>query len=128
MTPATLEKRDGSALWRWALAGYWLALFAATHLPVHFPGLPGAGADWLVHFAAFAILAWLLVSAWERTVGRLHRRHLHAAWWLLVLYAAADELTQLLVGRTASAADWLADAAGAALGLALFAAWRPRFQ
>jgi VanZ family protein len=42
------------------------------------------------------------------------------------MYAAADELTQLLVGRTASVGDWLADAAGAALGLAFFAAWPPR--
>jgi VanZ family protein len=38
-----------------------------------------------------------------------------------MIYAGLDEWTQSFVGRHASAWDWMADAIGAFLGLALFA-------
>lgn len=115
------QKPDAATIWRGLLAGYWLALFVGTHLPPTFPGLPGDNSDKLVHAAAFAVLAWLLATAWQSSVGRLNGRHLRFTWLAVVLYSAADELTQLLVGRSATLGDWLADAVGAALGLVIFA-------
>jgi VanZ family protein len=115
-------------LWQLALAGYWLALFAATHVPRRVVTVPGGKIDDVIHFVAYAILAGLLAITWERSAGQLSAAHLRWAWVALALYAAIDELTQPLVGRTASWADWLADALGAAVGLALFvwwARWRP---
>jgi VanZ family protein len=109
------------------LAGYWIVLFTATHVPRDLPVLPGDRFDKLVHAAAYALLAWLLAMAWERSTGRLTGRHLRFAWLALALYAAADESTQLLVGRDASLGDWLADCVGAALGFVVFAVWIRKF-
>jgi VanZ family protein len=51
---------------------------------------------------------------------------LRFAWLAIVAFAIVDELTQLLVGRTAEVADWMADAAGAAVGLIIFWWWQQR--
>jgi VanZ family protein len=112
---------------RVVLGSYWVALAVATHLP---PGLHPATPnqfDKLEHFVCFAILAWLLAMAWQRSTGRLTGSHLRAAWFAIAVYAAVDEGTQPLVGRTCSAADWLADVLGAAVGLFIFA-WMSRRQ
>lgn len=100
------------------LAGYWIALFAGTHLPARVLG------EWNVwdkglHAAAYAGLAFLLATAMF-----LRRRpgwSLYAVLLTVVLaYGAVDELAQTLVpGRTASAEDWLADLVGAVAGLSL---------
>jgi VanZ family protein len=124
MTDTAPRKPDAAPVWRLLLAGYWLALAVGTHLPPTFPGLPGDNTDKLVHAAAFAGLAWLLATAWQNSTGRLNRRHLRFAWLAIAAFAAADEVTQRLVDRDASASDWLADAAGAAGGLAVFWAWQ----
>jgi VanZ family protein len=120
MSDASLPPFDRSIVWRVLLAGYWLTLLVATHLPAQVAGLPRNQADKLIHFVAYAVLAWLLASAWQASVGRLNARHLKFAWLVVVLYGAIDEITQPLVGRTMSVADWLADAAGAAVGLIVF--------
>ena len=104
-----------------ALAVYWLALSVATHVPSDFPAMPPARTDKIVHAAAFAVLAWLLARTWQLSAGQLNGSHLRAAWLAIVLYAAADELTQPWFGRTCSLADWLADLLGAAGGIVLFA-------
>jgi len=119
-----MPKQDRPWIWQLALAGYWLALLVGTHVPREFPALPREGADKWVHVVAFAVLGWLVAETWQRSAGRLNAAHLRAAWLVIALYAAADELTQPFVGRYASATDGLADVAGAALGLALFAYWR----
>jgi VanZ family protein len=119
-------KPDRATWWQLALAGYWLAMFVATHVPRQFPALPREGTDKMVHVAAFAVLAWLVAVAWEQSVGRLNGAHLRVVWCLLAVYAAIDEATQPLVGRSASIGDWFADAVGAALGLIAFCWWRPR--
>ena len=112
-------------IWQIALVCYWSALFAATHLPVEMPiALPGHWTDKVVHLAAFAILAVLLAITWQLGAGQIAFRHLWWLWVLLVLYGAIDEWTQAPVGRQASVWDWLADALGAAIGLALFATLR----
>jgi VanZ family protein len=79
-------------------------------------GVPTAppGTDKLVHVAVFTALAGT-----GRWAGAGTAR-LTAA---LVLYAAGSELIQGLapLARSASLADWIADAAGILLGLALWA-------
>jgi VanZ family protein len=122
MTDTKPRMPNAPATWRVLLAGYWLALVVGTHLPPTFAGLPGERSDKLVHLAAYAGLAWLLAVAWQSSTGRLNGRHLRFAWLAIASFAAADEITQLLVGRSASVGDWLADAAGAAVGLAVFRA------
>jgi VanZ family protein len=107
-------------LWRWLLTAYWLALFAATHVPKDFPAIPRGHWDKVAHFGAFAALAFLFAMAWRWSAGMLIGVHLRFAWALIAAYGALDELTQPLVGRDASWLDWLADGAGAAAGLAVF--------
>jgi len=128
MTRDTPLKPDAAAIWRWLLAGYWLALCVATHLPPTVAGLPDQRTDKLVHASVYAGLAWLLAMAWDRSTGKLHGRHLRIAWLALVLFAAADELTQPWFGRTASIGDWLADAVGTAIGVLAFRAWQRRAE
>ena len=119
-----MGRPDRAKLWQVALFGYWLMLLVATHLPREFPGLPGGGKDKWVHLGAFAVLAWLVAMAWEQSTGRLRTVHLVVVWILLASYAAADELTQILVGRTASFADWSADSVGVVAGLIAFVVTR----
>jgi VanZ family protein len=107
-------------LWQSALAIYWLALFIGTHLPLDRVPQPARTHDKWAHLIAFALLSGLFATTWELSAGRLNVRHLMRAWFLIVLYSAFDEATQPFVGRYASVIDWLADAAGAALGLMLF--------
>lgn len=114
--------------WQLALTGYWLALFASTHVPSNLPLLPGEGIDKLVHFAAFALLAAILATTWQLAAGHLTARHLLVLWIVIVLYAALDEWTQSFVGRSTSFADWTADALGALLAIALFAWCRHRMM
>ena len=113
-----------SIIWQIALGLYWLALFVMTHMPSEMAALPGASTDKLVHVAAFALLAMLLATAWQLTVGRLTLRHMILAWIMLVLYGAVDEWTQTFVDRQASVYDLLGDALGALIGLVAFAALR----
>jgi VanZ family protein len=111
--------------WRWILPClltlYWAALFVATHLPRNVPYLPSERTDKPIHFVAYFALAALLAATWQHMVERLQWRHFWWAWLTLVLYAAVDESTQTLVGRTASFRDWFADVLGATCGLAIFA-------
>jgi VanZ family protein len=108
-------------IWQLILAGYWLALFVATHLPNDMPILPSGRSDKLVHFAAYAILAVLLATTWQLTAGHLTARHLVVLWIAIVLYGAIDEWTQIPVGRDCNLWDWTADAVGALTALAIFA-------
>jgi VanZ family protein len=117
-----------AAVWQIVLGLYWLALFVTTHIPNDFAALPGASTDKLVHFTAFALLAFLLATAWHLSVGQLALRHLALAWIVLVLYGAMDEWTQSFVGRTASIYDLLVDALGALVGLVLFWCIATRFK
>jgi VanZ family protein len=120
MSSPSPQKPASPKLWLGLFAGYLLALFTGTHLPMEVVSLPGDQSDKLVHFAAYAGLAWLLAMAWESSTGRLNGRHLWFAWLAIVGFAAIDEVTQLFVHRDADPLDWLADAVGAAVGLWVF--------
>ena len=63
------RKLDAATIWRLLLAGYWLALCVAPTCRPPFPGLPGEQTDKLVHFGAYAGLAWLLAMAWQSSTG-----------------------------------------------------------
>ncbi|MFH5803276.1 VanZ family protein [Alienimonas sp. DA493] len=114
-------RRRLRALLPWAAAGYLLAAFTATHLPMP----PGVGqgvphADKLVHATIFAGLS-LLTASWRVVRYDPPRRAAAVAFVLCLGYGVLDELTQtLLASRTASGWDLLADAVGALLGLAAF--------
>ena len=105
-----------------AAALYWLAMFAATHLPFQTtPQGDPYSLDKLEHITAFAIFAVLLCTA--GTFTPLGRIALYCAVFAFIAaYAAIDELSQRFVPeRTPDIQDWLADLIGAALGIAIFA-------
>jgi VanZ family protein len=111
---------QNARLWQLALAVYWVALFIATHIPIERMPPAATAHDKIAHLFAFAGLAALFAMTWELSAGRLNVRHLLRAWVVLMLYAAFEEATQPIVNRYASVFDWLADAVGAAIGLAIF--------
>jgi VanZ family protein len=93
------------------LVGYWVALVVATHLPPR--DVPNTGInDKLQHFAAYAILATLLVL----TTRTRTMKGVIIAIAICLIYGALDEWTQPLVGRDCELLDWLADAIGAIVG------------
>lgn len=103
------------------LLGYWLALFVATHNPLH-DVIPIAGADKLIHALAYAGLAYLLAAV-ASLFGRFSWRGYLLVLLLIAGYGVVDEAVQTLIpGRTADALDWLADMVGCLLGLSLHAA------
>jgi VanZ family protein len=100
------------------LAGYWCALFVATHVPLP-AGLPGAGLDKLYHAVAYAGLALLLSTVWS-----LWRRPSWKSYFLVLATIAAygllDEWGQMHVpGRSADVKDWIADLIGGVIGVTL---------
>jgi len=81
-----------------------------------------AGADKLVHAAAYAVLGALLLLP-LRNLAVPGGGAVLAAAALASAYGAADEWHQSFVpGRDADPIDWLADTAGGALGAGAFAA------
>jgi VanZ family protein len=97
-------------------------IFAASS--VSDPGaLPADVSDKTVHLAVYAGLGALVFRALAG--GGLRRpgyspRGAAQAWVVAAAYGASDEWHQAFVpGRTVSAADWVADAAGAAASVVL---------
>jgi VanZ family protein len=73
--------------------------------------------DKAVHAALYAVLGWLVAAAmWVS--GRRGIKELAFGLAAIFAYAALDEVHQMwLPGRVATVTDWLADAAGATIGL-----------
>jgi VanZ family protein len=105
------------------VAGYWLALFVATHLPRIPAALTMPGADKWQHLAAYAILA-LLLAARQSLWQPLNWKSLCRIAAIVAIYGVVDELTQIPVGRHADVRDWYADVVGCTLGLTVFATVR----
>lgn len=124
MSDSFSERRDFAWLWKLLLGVYWVALMAGTHLPPSVIKPPPQLTDKLWHFGGYMILAFLLAAAWQAASGRLNGRHLRLLWIAIAVFAVVDEVTQAFVGREPSARDWLADVAGAAVGLMVFRAWQ----
>ena len=107
-----------------ALAIYWMALVAGTHVPRP-PQLliPRGLSDKWIHLLAYTGLAFLLCVNWSLR-RHWNWRHCAALVALLALFGAVDELTQIPVGRECEFLDWIADVLGTSAGLLLFlAAW-----
>ncbi|GAB4247078.1 MAG: hypothetical protein Kow00109_23180 [Acidobacteriota bacterium] len=107
-------------LFRWGPA---LAHAALIFWFSHQPDPPGAdvGPDYMLHFFGYVLFGILV--GWGAT-DRLQEPLMGKAlgvWWLAAAgYGLLDEFHQSFIpGRTASGQDWLADAVGAFLGLAL---------
>lgn len=113
-----------AALSKIGLGLFWVALFAATHIPNTSGLMPPQQNDKVLHFVAYMLLAGALATAWQLAGGVLTNRHLLFAWLAVLAYGAFDETTQIPVGRECSVWDWVADAAGAAVGLILFVVLR----
>lgn len=80
--------------------------------------------DKLVHLIMYVALAWTLAYGfkWQTTYPHLHQRFLLYAFLISCLYGAFIELLQfaLTPDRAAELFDFVADAVGAALGLATY--------
>lgn len=102
---------------RVALAAYALLLVTLTHLPrTTLEQFDITLWDKAKHTIAYTILGGLV--AWSFPAIRRSAARIALAWAGLLAFAAADELSQLIVDRSPEWADWLADGIGAALGLA----------
>ena len=100
------------------LGVYWLAIFAATHLPGQ--SLPSVGSDKLYHVIAFGGLGLLLSAVMSLRV-RDARTHAVLVLSIALLYALLDEWSQQFVaGRHPDVKDFVADACGTLLGLVSF--------
>lgn len=97
------------------LAVYWLSMFCGTHIPQVPQGLAQHG-DKLLHFGAYFGLAVLLLT-WRLSRQSITFRRVILLWLMIAAYGIFDEVTQPLVNRDAEVVDWLADIAGAAVGL-----------
>ncbi len=106
-----------------ALVVYTITLLLATHLPERcLPRIPRV--DKVMHFFAYAGLAILAGAAVVQRTSlsadpACQRRMMRIVLSLICLCALADELTQPLTGRSFQWSDWLADLAGAAVGMAV---------
>jgi hypothetical protein len=111
--------KQHGALSRGAFAVAVLVSLAVLFTPAD--GVPFAppGVDKVIHFGLFAVLA--LTGRWAG-IGR------GVLATVLVGYAAISEVLQgvTALGRSASVADWVADAAGIVAGLVLWQAFEAR--
>jgi VanZ family protein len=108
-------------LWLWGpVAANLAAIFVASSLP-GLPDLPAGLSDYTGHFVAYLSLGVLLLRAvagarWSGVTAASAR----TAWIWAAVYGITDEVHQVWVpNRVPSIADWLADAAGAASGVAI---------
>lgn len=101
----------------WLTALYWIALFAATHVPAYrLPPVPVT--DKTAHTVTYGLLAIALMVTLHLR-GRLNGGTGITVLAILLAYGAIDEWTQIPVGRSCELADWFADAAGAATAVVL---------
>lgn len=104
--PTTLR-----AISRWLPVGLWAAIifFLSDQ-----PSLPKLGPSWIsfaAHFGEYLVLAFLLARANDARTGIVGAG----------VYGITDEFHQAFVpGRTPDVADWLADIAGALVGVFLY--------
>lgn len=105
------------------VALYMAAIFFVSSLSA--PPVPGGVSDKTLHVAAYTVLAILAVRALAGGLpARVRPRTAVVALAIAVGYGITDEVHQMFVpGRHADVADVIADAAGAAIGVALCWAW-----
>ena len=100
---------------------YTLVLVFATHYPRPEELLgPNPPSDKTLHFAAYGLLG-LFVAATLAAGGRWSRASAGRLLVALAAFAALDEATQPLFGRSAEPLDWVCDVIGIATGIAVVA-------
>lgn len=114
-SPHAHRKSRLQALWPLAIASLVIVASSRSRLAT-VPDIPHL--DKITHFVVFGLLGTLvgrLGTGWRGAVGAL---------LIVAAFGATDELHQAFVpGRTPELADWLADTAGAATGIALYYSW-----
>ena len=100
------------SLRRGVLIAIWLVLAIITHIPVPQSAPDIRGIDKMIHLIAYFPLGLLLPSCRVRGCQRGG-----ICLLIIALYGMCDELLQIPVGRTASVFDWVADVAGASVGI-----------
>ncbi len=115
----------GRSRWLVAAIGLTVCVFVISHLPLPegtFPADLGTGVgDKVPHGVVYGGLAWLYLLA---LASRGHSLWRPIGVVLLVLaIGAVDEVTQLLVGRSCSLIDWLADVVGISLAGVVWGVW-----
>jgi VanZ family protein len=112
---------------RYLLPIYWVFCVAATHAPLPPSAEPFMLWDKGMHGGMYALLG--LLFGWRLAEkDRVPRQIFSFGLLVLAVYGIADELTQPYFARTADPFDWLADVAGAALGLFASLSLRPRLR
>ena len=119
---------DSWRRFRLPLAGltiaYTVVLVFATHYPKPEDLLgPNPPSDKTLHFLAYGLLG-LLVAATLAAAGRWSPARITLMGLGLLAFAAVDEATQPMFGRSADTWDLVYDAAGLAIGIALVAVAR----
>ena len=109
-----------------AAASYAFLIFILSCLPHPLPVIPGMEKyplDKIFHVIEYGFFGWLLIRAWRTSFLWRPFKKLAAASFLTgVLYGASDEWHQSFVPeRNASCRDLAADAAGLAVGIAVWA-------
>ena len=101
------------------LTVYWLVLLAATSFPA--PAFTEFGiSDKVNHFLAYFILAFMvnLAITMQEKYLRLKKNSSIKTLFIVSIYAVLDEVHQAFIpGRSCEFLDWVADFAGAALGI-----------
>lgn len=107
---------DRCGVFRALTVAWLLGIFYFSSQPtVPFPATVW-GLDKILHFGAYAGLAVVMFPAHRRWREQPARWAVSVALWA-ALYGISDEFHQMFVpGRTATVADFLADAAGASFG------------
>ena len=91
-----------------------------TSLPQEAVPLQTSGIDKVLHFSIYTVLAFLLTRQISEDTSRW--RAVAGALVIAIAFAAVDEWHQRFIpGRFPELADWLADAAGAAVGAIAYA-------
>lgn len=96
-----------------------LAAFTLTHVPPPKHPIPVLIHDKTLHVIGFTGLGFF--TLWRQATRRrpLGLRLVLFWYFSLLTYAAFDEVTQPLTGRSCEVLDWCADATGAVFGLAI---------
>jgi len=102
------------------LGSYWAVMFISTHVPSPPDAVMLHASDKVLHFSAYAVLAFLLSLIIARGWA-LNWRVAAGVLAIIGTYGVLDELTQIPVGRHCDWRDWLADVAGGMFGIALYA-------
>jgi VanZ family protein len=102
-----------------ALLLYWAAMFVATHIPGDKMPEQQVASDKLLHFIAYAALAWLAAMS-LRALGRWGWKSAIALVIVAAMYGAVDEWLQPYFNRSAEVGDWVADMVGVGFGLLVF--------